>query len=170
MTDLRYDTYCGLYCGACEIMAANTDEDKNRIINMWSSETWEATPEQLSCRGCKTDHPFIYCANCAMRQCARSKGVEVCIQCGEFPCVYYEQGRTAVEQIPNLKHMKAIIKNLRQIRDHGVEHWLANEKSKWECPQCKAPFTWYMEECRFCVKDLRGMKDYETLTEEDVTF
>jgi hypothetical protein len=31
----RYDTYCGIYCGACEVMNAKTDDEKERVIHMF---------------------------------------------------------------------------------------------------------------------------------------
>jgi len=66
--------------------------------------------------------------------------------------------------------MKAIVKNLRDIRDYGVEQWLGTQETKWQCPNCKAHFSWYTPECRRCGKELTGIKDYETLSEEDNTF
>jgi hypothetical protein len=105
-----------------------------------------------------------------MRPCAISKGVEFCIECEEYPCGYYEAGKQMVNQFPYLKHMKAIIKNQRYIKAHGVEQWLEDQKTKWECPQCGVLFAWYEEECSNCGRDLRGIKDYETLTDDDTAF
>ena len=31
MSEYSYDLYCGLYCGACEVMNAETNEDKARV-------------------------------------------------------------------------------------------------------------------------------------------
>jgi len=150
-------------------MNAETDEDRERVTMIWEG-MFDADPEQMQCSGCKTDDLFYNCEQCLMRPCARSKGVELCIDCDEFPCGLYEAGKLIVAQVPYLKHMKAIVRNQRYIRDHGVEQWLAEQKAKWECPQCGTRFAWYMQECRRCGRDLRGIKDYETLSEEDTAF
>jgi hypothetical protein len=140
-----------------------------RVLGIWEG-TLNATLEQMQCFGCKSDNIFINCAQCVMRPCAISKGVEFCIECEEYPCGYYEAGKQMVNQLPYLKHMKAIIKNQRYIKDQGVEPWLEDQKTKWECPQCGVLFAWYEEECKHCGRDLRGIKDYETLTDEDIAF
>ena len=38
MNEHRYDAYCGLYCGACEIINAETDQDKERVAKAWGSK------------------------------------------------------------------------------------------------------------------------------------
>lgn len=169
MNHRRYDSYCGIYCGACEIMNAETSQDKMRIAQIWEG-VFEASPEQMDCSGCKTDRLFFNCEQCRMRPCAQSRGVECCIECEDYPCDYYQQGKIMVERLPCLKHMNAIIRNLRYIRDHGVEQWLADQRTIWGCPGCGTPFTWYAEECRYCGRDLKRIKDYETLSDEDTVF
>ena len=163
MRECRYDTYCGLYCGACEVMHAKTDKAKARFIRMFESNIpgWRAAPEQVRCSGCKTDDVFVNCTKCPIRPCAKSKGVEFCFECGDFPCQIYEHLKTATEQIPVLRHLKVIVKNHEYIRTHGVEKWLIAQKTKWECPRCGAPFAWYTEECAGCRHNLKGIKDYE---------
>ena len=139
MSELRYDSYCGIYCGACEIMHAETEEDEARVLKLWEG-TLNAGPGQMHCSGCKSDNLFFNCAQCVMRPCAINRGVEFCIECEEYPCGYYEAGKQAVDQVPYLQHMKAIIGNQRYIKDHGVERWLEDQKNKWQCPQCGTSF------------------------------
>lgn len=157
----RYDTYCGLYCGACEIINAETAEDRERV-----GEFWGAQPEQVHCTGCKTDTVFIHCEHCPIRICAQDKSVDFCLDCGEYPCAIYEEGKEIIEYLP---HLKATVINQKYIRKHGVERWLVDQKSKWECPECESRFAWYTEECRNCGKDLKGLKDYENMTKGDLT-
>jgi hypothetical protein len=126
---------------------------------------WQATPEQMHCSGCKTDDVFVNCGYCPIRPCARSKGVEFCIECIEFPCQIHHHIKMAADQIPVLKHLKAIVKNQEYIKTHGIEKWLDDQKAKWKCPQCGTRFAWYTEECTSCKRDLKGMKDYEVLRE-----
>lgn len=155
MNNHRYDAYCGLYCGACEIINAESEQDKKRVAKMWNS-----TPEQVNCRGCKTDTLYIHCGNCKIRTCAREKEVEFCIECDDYPCSIYEGGKGIIEQLP---HLKATVVNQKYIKDNGLERWLEDQKTKWACPKCGAKFAWYSQECKKCKKDLKGIKDYENI-------
>jgi predicted RNA-binding Zn-ribbon protein involved in translation (DUF1610 family) len=160
MEDYRYDAYCGLYCGACEIINAETEQDKERVAKMWCSTT-----DQVDCKGCKTDTLFIHCGNCKIRNCAQEKKVEFCFECNDYPCAIYEEGKGMIEQLP---HLKATVVNQKCIKENGTEKWLVSQKAKWECPQCGTKFAWYTQECKKCHKDLVGIKDYENLTDQDL--
>jgi ribosomal protein L40E len=158
----RYDAYCGLYCGACEIINVESEQDKERVAKMWGS-----APDQVNCSGCKTNTLFIHCGNCKIRNCAQQKGVEFCFECDDYPCSIYEEGKAIIEQLP---HLKATIVNQKYIKEKGVQDWLDTQKTKWECPECGAKFAWYTQECKKCHKDLRGIKDYENLSDRDLIF
>ncbi|MGE5621132.1 MAG: DUF3795 domain-containing protein [archaeon] len=168
MAKQRFDSYCGLYCGACEVMNAVTYQDKERVISIFR-DLWEktgmggVTPDEVECTGCKTDNVFINCSKCFMRQCAISKGVEFCIDCLEFPCSFYKQGEEVTAQFPQLKHLRPIVKNQEFIKEHGLDEWLKDQEIRWECPSCKTRYSWYAQECRNCKEDLKGIKDYENL-------
>jgi hypothetical protein len=46
----RYDTYCGIYCGACEVII-KTDEEKTRVMRMFEVFSgWHATSDQVPAR------------------------------------------------------------------------------------------------------------------------
>lgn len=156
----RYDAYCGLYCGACEVLNAQTEQDKQRVAGIWGS-----TPGQVHCSGCKTDTLFIHCAQCKIRNCARQKGVAFCFECNDYPCGIYAEGKKFIEQFP---HLKATGVNQKFIKEKGVAKWLEVQKNKWRCPQCGAQFAWYTPTCQKCHKDLTGIKEYETLTAQDI--
>ncbi len=155
MTNHRYDTYCGIYCGACEIINARTGQEKESVAKHWGS-----TPEEVKCSGCKTDNLFIRCGKCKIRSCAQEKGIELCLDCKEYPCKIYEEGKAIVEQLP---HLKANLSNMNFIKANGVNNWLDEQKKQWKCPQCETQFAWYTIECKGCKKDLTGIKDYENL-------
>jgi hypothetical protein len=164
MTILK-DTYCGLYCGACEVVNATTNEEKSRVIGLFESQIpgWHATLEEMHCSGCKSDDVFVNCAKCPIRSCAKVKGIDFCHQCIEYPCDIHKFMRSASKQIPILRHVKAMELNQEFIRTRGVEEWLADQEAKWRCPECGSSFSWYREECLDCKKDLKGIKDYEAL-------
>lgn len=162
MQNVRNDAYCGLFCGACEIVNAQTEQDKERVAKMWGS-----TIEQVNCLGCKTDTLFIHCGNCKIRNCAKQKGVAFCIECEAYPCDIYEEGKGIIEKLP---HLKATVVNQKYIQANGLEKWLDEQKTKWACPQCGTRFAWYTQACNKCGQDLSGIKDYEALTDEDIAF
>ncbi len=152
MEPVRPESYCGIYCGACEIIHAQTEEDKKRVIGMFQSELpgWEATPDQMRCDGCKSDAPFVNCRGCRIKDCVKEKGVDFCSECDEFPCAIHEQYQLASQTFRILRHLRFNIQNLRDIRSMGLENWVEDQKAKWRCSRCGEPFSWYAEKCRNC--------------------
>lgn len=158
------DSYCGIYCGACDIRLAGETGRKSRFAAFWDEGTLRrfrqrqgtpiTNPEQLRlrCSGCKSDDVFVNCGACAMRACARERRVEHCSDCGEYPCATVVGFRKAAALLP---HVAACAPNLRAIRTSGVARWIADQEARWRCPECLAPFSWYAEGCGSCGRDLR---------------
>lgn len=143
----QYDSYCGLNCGACQVMGANERGDK-AWLEKFAAEH-KCKPEDLICHGCKSPEAAICCADCDTKVCAEGKGVEFCIECTEFPCQ-----RLSDFHNDKYPHHSAIFKNLAAIREKGVEAWLAEEKKRWACPKCGERFYWYSEKCAKCGTEL----------------
>ena len=163
MSILRKDTYCGLYCGACEIENARTEDQQKKVIQTFESNLpgWHATLDQMHCSGCKSDDVFVNCAKCPIRRCARERGIEFCYQCSDYPCQTHTFLQAASGQVPILRHIKAIETNQAYICEHGVDAWLQDQEQRWSCPHCGSPFSWYTDSCGQCMHDLKGIKDYE---------
>lgn len=145
--EFRYDTYCGLNCGACPILGANERGDEDWIQK--TAVAWKRSPEDLKCMGCKTDVTATFCANCGMRLCARQKGLEFCVECDDYPCELITNFRN-----DDAPHHSAVFTNLVQVKENGVEAWLASEKERWACPECGTRFYWYAEKCSKCGAEL----------------
>lgn len=164
MNDRSGDSYCGIYCGACDIRLAGETGRKSRFAAFWDEETLRAfrarqgtpitSPEQLrlQCRGCKSDDIFVNCGACQVRACARGRSVAHCSDCADYPCAIYEGFRKAGAILPHTGSCEA---NLQAIRAVGVERWEADQGARWRCPECGAPFSWYADTCGSCGKDLR---------------
>lgn len=150
----RYDTYCGLNCGACPVGIANEREDDNWIRKM--AKDWGRNTEDLRCNGCKANVNATFCMDCQMRLCARNKGVEFCFECDNFPCEIITQFRN-----DDAPHHSAVFSNLELIRELGVEVWLEAEARRWSCQECGSRFNWYAETCDDC-----GAELYNTVSEE----
>ena len=158
MSTFNSDSYCGLYCGACDILMAYKHGYEEKIAPYLNVE-----PSQIKCHGCKTDTIFGNCNNCKIRNCAIIKNVEHCIHCDDFPCNNFHATLFSKEHSNKFPHVKIIPNNLEDIKNIGVEQWLKEQENKWKCPECQTDFSWYTPKCTKCGKDLDKTKDYNNL-------
>lgn len=172
MSDLHYDTYCGIYCGACSIISAYKTGNKDGLASYWTesalksyqqSQGIELSAEdnlQLRCNGCKSDTLFINCKHCKIRACAINRKVEHCNECNEYPCQLLKETLLNKDVQEKLPHLKVSPNNLTTIKNIGVDQWLDGQEKQWKCSECHANTSWYMLSCLNCGKDLKGEKDY----------
>ena len=86
----NYIAYCGLDCERCEARMATVNNDdalRKKVAKLWSDLNGvEITPEMINCSGCRIDGVKTpYCDSlCPIRQCALSRKVETCGDCGEM--------------------------------------------------------------------------------------
>ncbi|MBU7034885.1 MAG: DUF3795 domain-containing protein, partial [Theionarchaea archaeon] len=104
--EFKYDSYCGLCCGACPVLKANENGTLQEV-----ARTWEEDPDDLVCHGCKTDVVCVYCNTCDFKKCAESKHVDFCFQCPEYPC-----SALAAFQADDRPHHSVIFENLKTIQ------------------------------------------------------
>lgn len=164
MNNRNYDSYCGLYCGACDILTAYKTGHKTRFSYFWSGtllkrflraqgvDFQDDESLELKCNGCKSDSLFINCKTCEIRKCAIGKKVDHCTDCTEYPCSTLV-GRKKIEGL--LPHIKSTHSNLDAIKSKGVDWWLSEQEKQWQCPECRTSFAWYTTTCGTCGKDLR---------------
>ncbi|MBN2383365.1 DUF3795 domain-containing protein [bacterium] len=151
MMKFRYDTVCGLYCGACKAVMANQTGTVEAL-----AQEWEIKPAELVCHGCKTETIAAFCQDCTFRECVNNKGLEYCFQCSEFPCDELVQFRN--DKAP---HHSVVLHNSKRMRDMGVPRWLEEQRIRWSCPECGTSFSWYDQTCSTC-----GAKLYDCRAEE----
>lgn len=156
MSNFNYDSYCGLYCGACSVLRAFQTGIKDKFAEFFSDEAGL----ELKCYGCKTDTVFSNCVNCDIRKCATEKNVERCSDCKDFPCnmMSVEQLKALFEKLP---HLTMAPNNVEFIRGNGVEKWLSEQVKLWKCPECQTEFSWYAAKCSKCGKDLDKVKSFK---------
>uniref|UniRef100_A0A7C6EAJ4 DUF3795 domain-containing protein n=1 Tax=candidate division WOR-3 bacterium TaxID=2052148 RepID=A0A7C6EAJ4_UNCW3 len=147
----RYDSYCGIYCGACDTLIAN---EKGEVAKL--AKEWKRKPEELKCLGCKTTTNAIFCVRCKMRHCAQKKKVDFCFQCDEFPCP-----RLIAFRNDKSPHHSIVLRNLRIIQEIGVEKWLEDQDKRWRCKSCGDKFSWYDRKCVQCGSELYNCEDEE---------
>ena len=136
----RYDTYCGLYCDACMIMAANKTDKLEDL-----AQKWNMPADQLKCTGCKSAVVSAFCFKCAIKSCAQEKAVEFCFQCNEYPCPKITDFNN--DEDP---HHSVVLKNLDILKAIGLDQWLKDQEVRWSCPGCETRFSWYEKTCKQC--------------------
>ena len=143
-----YVSYCGLYCKLCQFtynLADNLKRDlKHRhgdgfakdAPEFWRTLSMLSIKPKGNCRkgGCNDGFP------CAIRQCAKEKGVFTCPECETYPCTRIKTlaGGTAYNMVFDGHRMK----------DIGLDEWLQEQEERikdgfhyhmLQCEQCKVP-------------------------------
>jgi hypothetical protein len=125
-------SYCGVYCDLC---GARNDTPararaliatlKQAELDQWGPgmpdfvEFWRflnslaEVPDDKCCRSGVCGAP-----NCAIRNCAKSREVEVCAVCADYPCAHI---RTFAQSEPLLLH------DAERIRKAGLEQWIEEQ-------------------------------------------
>ncbi len=140
---------CGLYCGVCGIYYATRDNNvkfMDKLIGVYEGKVFgqnEVTREDLSCGGCLSDHPSIFCRVCAIKDCTREKGYEGCHECADWPCEH-------VENFPMPVGKKVIMRAIPYWREHGTEKYVADEEARYVCPDCGNPIFRGAKRCNQC--------------------
>ena len=147
----QYDTYCGLYCGACDTLIANEKGEVEKL-----AKEWHRKPEELRCFGCKTKTNAVFCLKCEIKQCAEKKKVDFCFECDEYPCTQLVAFRK-----DDSPHHSVVLKNLGIIRQKGIQKWLKEQKRRWSCSDCETKFSWYDRACNKCGSRLYNCEDEE---------
>jgi len=132
---------CGLYCGVCGIYIATRDGNdkfKERLTQVYNLPV-----EEIECRGCLAEKPFIYCRVCAIKSCTGERGYEGCHQCDQWPCEH-------IEKFPLPVGKKVIMRAVSQWREWGTEKWVREEEERYHCPECGYPLFRGAKRCRSC--------------------
>jgi len=132
---------CGLYCEACTLYIAST-EDPTRLAFL--AERFGMPEEELKCFGCRSHKRGLYCQTCTMFTCAAEKGIDFCVDCDEYPCDHLKQFQS------ERQHRNELWNDLAQIKEKGWEYWLQNNRAEYACPQCDTINSAYDLKCRKC--------------------
>ena len=136
----RYDSFCGLYCGACDALMAT----KAGTVDQLAEEVGKEGTD-LVCRGCKSDVNAVYCTSCQIKECAEGKDVEFCFECDEYPCATLR-----AFQEDEHDHHSVVLENLERIKKVGPSQWLEEQDQRWACSCCWSRHSWYDERCAEC--------------------
>jgi hypothetical protein len=87
------------------------------------------SPDELLCDGCLSARRFVFCQECAIRDCTRQKGYQGCHECVDFPC-------RLVDEFPMPVGKKVMLRSIPYWREHGTERWIDAERERYRCPEC----------------------------------
>lgn len=142
--DKKLAAVCGLYCKACSLFIATT-EDPARLKGM--AAQFQISEEEVKCYGCRSAKRGPYCKICKMSVCASERGIDFCIECAEYPCNDLKQFQSA------RPHRIELWDDLERIRAIGYEHWLKEIEGNYTCPQCRSINSAYDLKCRKCGRE-----------------
>lgn len=133
---------CGLFCPACTVFIASTDEpERLRVL----SERFGVEIQEMECHGCRSEKRGLYCNKvCKMTACASEKGVDFCSECSEYPCTDL---KTFQSQMP---HRIELWESLDRIKEAGFESWYVEMVEQYSCPECGTINSAYDLKCRKC--------------------
>ena len=132
---------CGLFCDACGIYLATTEEP-DRLAKIASAK--ETVPDDVRCLGCRSDVLYPHCRTCWMKACATERGLDYCSLCPDYPC---DVLRDFQIQKP---HRITLFESLEDIRDHGETAWRARLETEYRCTSCGTMNQIYDPDCRHC--------------------
>lgn len=161
MPDFKHDSFCGLYCGACDILIAFKKSLESGVEPKWielpkefQSLPFDTKKSKVRCFGCKTDDVFEGCSHCLIRKCAVKKTeIDTCLDCRMFPCWRHKLTglfKKIMKLEKKLPHQKDIRPNMEYIKKHGIAKWMKEQEEKWRCKFCGKQLTWYHAECFDC--------------------
>jgi hypothetical protein len=145
----EYLAPCGLDCGVCRIRQATEDNDLGylkrlaRIYGRRFPEVTSADADDLLCDGCRSARRFLFCRECAIRDCAQQKGYQGCHQCPDFPCSH-------VDEFPMPAGKKVMLRAIPSWRAHGTERWIQAEEARYRCPECNHRLFRGAQRCEHC--------------------
>jgi len=83
-------TLCGDNCIACPRYHACSDEELQKVAELWHRVGWRdhiVSSEEMKCEGCSSYKQCTY----QLVECTEEHKVEKCNQCREFPCEKIER-------------------------------------------------------------------------------
>jgi hypothetical protein len=143
-SDKKLAAVCGLYCEACTLYIATT-EDPERLKIL--SERFQLSEEEMTCYGCRAEKRGPYCQTCRMFSCAVERGIDFCSECDEYPCDDLKEFQS---QMP---HRNELWNDLERIKEIGYKNWMQEVRKNYTCPQCGIINSAYDLKCRKCGGD-----------------
>jgi hypothetical protein len=137
--DKKLTCYCGLYCGNCAVKvkiepAAKVLYDEMKAAGFEDVISFIPGGEGFwsFLKGMTDDGMCVSCRagsgnpGCAVRICAKEKGVDMCVFCEDYPCDKFADFLDITVGYPMLEHDNALL------RDKGWDAWMALQEGRSE--------------------------------------
>lgn len=102
------------------------------------------------CSGCKEEDGYraSYCRSCIIRNCPtiQSNGSHFCYECEKMPCRRLKQ----LDSRYRTKYGMSMIANLTEIREQGMDAFLAHQVERYTCPTCQGLLCVHRSHCLSC--------------------
>lgn len=133
--------YCGLACKSCSIYIASNIGGETLQKR---AESAGMSPDEIECRGCRSDKTSPYCTECQIKKCIRERKLEWCSECKEYPCDKLTSFQTS------LPHRAEILDSLEYARTHSPEEWDEEMHRNFSCGECGTYNSVYADGCSTC--------------------
>lgn len=116
---------CGRDCFNCPFYLARG----NKSLQAAFAEKFNIEAEKIKCEGCRNIKGncevlknYGFNGRCKIYDCFKSRNIDFCYECGEFPCDHLHPLADRADRFPhNLK-----LFNLCKIQKTGLENWAKN--------------------------------------------
>lgn len=104
------------------------------------------------CAGClnsdlgKPEH----CRNCAIKDCVRTRGLDYCFQCPEYPCKRLKY----MEKSYQTRYQASLMANSAAVQALGLEAFMAEQREKYTCPACGGIISLHDRACSQCQRQM----------------
>ena len=121
---------CGVYCEACPSFEKSCNGCGSENKNQKRKSKW----------GCK------------IRVCCFEKmNFSFCYECEEFPCKEYSRKLSESHKgDKRYQYRHEVPSNLKRIKKIGIQKFLKEQKTRWQCPKCLGTIKFYHYKCSDC--------------------
>jgi hypothetical protein len=119
---------CGMNCALCLAF----QRPKGKCPGCWG----EDKNKSKSCKACVI-------RNCEM---IKNNSSHFCFECEKMPCTRLKR----LDARYRNKYGMSMIANLTEIKDQGMDEFLAHQGEKYTCPECKGLICVHRSRCLLC--------------------
>lgn len=138
--NFKPDGYCGLYCAACPQFITTEKNESSKL-------------DDNSCMGCKSNNVAKgWCIECNLKSCAKSKNIEFCYECNDYPC----KDINNFQKDPIYPYHSEVFDYMKTIKEDGIKKWLQKMADRWKCSSCGQRYGWWTSICKNCGSKVNG--------------